>query len=145
LVYCYLFLFAYLAVIQAIYIDMVFCKESIRFWWRRVHEDASQGMYMSKIEISFFTARILLFSVHFQEMPGFKRKRGLTLTLYKKPYRYRLPVSPPSKRTKTSDIRTKNFPMWITPGAAPLRWMEPNRNRHWNTSGLRVTLSYLAE
>ena len=27
--------------------------------WRRVHEDASQGMYMSKIEISFFTARIL--------------------------------------------------------------------------------------
>jgi hypothetical protein len=23
---------------------------------RRVHEDASQGMYMSKIEISFFTA-----------------------------------------------------------------------------------------
>ena len=85
-----------------------FCKEireyNFRFWWRRVHEDASQGMYMSKIEICFFTARILLFSVHFQEMPGFKgkRKRGLTLTLYKKPYRYRLPVSPPSKRTKTS-------------------------------------------
>jgi hypothetical protein len=26
---------------------------------RRVHEDASQGMYMSKIEIFFFTARIL--------------------------------------------------------------------------------------
>ena len=28
-----------------------FCKEiredSFRFWWRRVHEDASQGMYMS--------------------------------------------------------------------------------------------------
>ena len=40
-----------------------FCKEiredNFRFWWRRVHEDASQGMYMSKIEISFFTARIL--------------------------------------------------------------------------------------
>ena len=37
-------------------------------------------------------------------MPGFKgkRKRGLTLTLYKKPFRYRLPVSPPRKRTKTS-------------------------------------------
>jgi hypothetical protein len=37
-----------------------FCKEiredNFRFWWRRVHEDASQGMYMSKIEISFFTA-----------------------------------------------------------------------------------------
>jgi hypothetical protein len=37
-------------------------------------------------------------------MPGFKgkRKRELTLTLYKKPFRYRLPVSPPRKRTKTS-------------------------------------------
>ena len=40
-----------------------FCKEiredNFRFWWRRVHEDASQGMNMSKIEIFFFTARIL--------------------------------------------------------------------------------------
>ena len=40
-----------------------FCKEiredNFRFWWRRVHEDASQGIYMSKIEICFFTARIL--------------------------------------------------------------------------------------
>ena len=40
-----------------------FCKEiredNFRFWWRRVHEDASQGMYMSKIEIFFLTARIL--------------------------------------------------------------------------------------
>jgi hypothetical protein len=40
-----------------------FCKEiredNFRFWWRRVHEDASEGMYMSKIEIFFFTARIL--------------------------------------------------------------------------------------
>jgi hypothetical protein len=37
-------------------------------------------------------------------MPGFKgkRKRGLTLTLYTKPFRYRLPVSPPRKRAKTS-------------------------------------------
>ena len=37
-------------------------------------------------------------------MPGFKgkRKRELTLTLYKKPFRYRLPVSLPRKRTKTS-------------------------------------------
>ena len=30
-----------------------FCKEiredNFRFWWRRVPEDASQGMYMSKI------------------------------------------------------------------------------------------------
>ena len=34
-----------------------FCKEiredNFRFWWRRVHEDASQGMYISKIEIFF--------------------------------------------------------------------------------------------
>ena len=40
-----------------------FCKEiredNFRFWWRRVQEDASQGMYMSKIEIFYFTARIL--------------------------------------------------------------------------------------
>ena len=43
-----------------------FCKEiredNFRFWWRRVHKDASQGMYslyMSKIKICFFTARIL--------------------------------------------------------------------------------------
>ena len=37
-------------------------------------------------------------------MPGFKgkMKRGLPLTLYNKPFRYRLPVSPPRKRTKTS-------------------------------------------
>jgi hypothetical protein len=35
-----------------------FCKEiredNFRFCWRRVHEDASQGIYMSKIEICFF-------------------------------------------------------------------------------------------
>jgi hypothetical protein len=34
-----------------------FCKQiredNFRFWWRRVHEDASQGMYMSKIEFAF--------------------------------------------------------------------------------------------
>jgi hypothetical protein len=37
-------------------------------------------------------------------MLGFKGKRKgvLTLILYKKPFRYRLPVSPPRKRTKTS-------------------------------------------
>jgi hypothetical protein len=44
-----------------------FCKEiredNFRFWWRRVHEDASQGMYMSKIEIFFFTARYTLCSI----------------------------------------------------------------------------------
>jgi hypothetical protein len=45
-----------------------------------------------------------LFSVHFQEMPGFKgkRKRGLILTLYKKPFRYRLPVILQKAITKTS-------------------------------------------
>jgi hypothetical protein len=54
-----------------------------------------------------------LFSVHFQEMPGFKgkRKRGLTLTLYKKPFRYRLPVR---KRTKTSSS-TPNFSKKVAP------------------------------
>jgi hypothetical protein len=35
-----------------------FCKEiredNFRFLWRRVHEDASQGMYMSKIEMFLF-------------------------------------------------------------------------------------------
>ena len=35
-----------------------FCKEiredNFRFWWRRVHEDASQGMYMSKIKTLLF-------------------------------------------------------------------------------------------
>jgi hypothetical protein len=40
-----------------------FCQEiredNFRFWWRRVHVNASHGMYMSKIEICFFTARIL--------------------------------------------------------------------------------------
>jgi hypothetical protein len=34
-------------------------KGENRFWWRRVHEDASQGMYMSTIENFFFTAQIL--------------------------------------------------------------------------------------
>ena len=39
-----------------------FCKEiredNFRFWWMRVHEDASQGMYMSKIEILFYCSNI---------------------------------------------------------------------------------------
>jgi hypothetical protein len=33
-------------------------------------------------------------------------------------------------------IRTKNRPVWITPGAAPLRWMGPNRNPQRSTSGM---------
>jgi hypothetical protein len=28
-------------------------------------------------------------------------------------------------------IRTKKRPVWITPGAAPLHWMGPNRNPRW--------------
>ena len=58
----------------------------------------------SKHKTDKYSNQNKLFSVHFQEMPGFKgkRKRGLTLTLYKNPFRYRLPVSPPRKRTKTS-------------------------------------------
>ena len=35
-----------------------FCKEiredNFRFWWRRVHEDASQGMYMTEIDFFHF-------------------------------------------------------------------------------------------
>jgi hypothetical protein len=44
--------------------------------------------------------------------------------------------------TTCNGIRTKNRPVWITPGAAPIRWMEPIRNPRC-TSGLKVTLSYL--
>jgi hypothetical protein len=36
-----------------------------------------------------------------------------------------------------------NRPVWITPGAAPIRWMGPNRNPRWSKRGLRVTFSYL--
>ena len=35
-----------------------FCKEiredNFRFWWRRVHKDASQGMYMTEIDFFHF-------------------------------------------------------------------------------------------
>ena len=34
-----------------------FCKEiredNFRFWWRRVHEDASQGMFLTKMQVKF--------------------------------------------------------------------------------------------
>jgi hypothetical protein len=33
-----------------------FVRITSGFGWRRVHEDASQGMYMSKIEIFYFVA-----------------------------------------------------------------------------------------
>ena len=41
-------------------------------------------------------------------------------------------LSPPLIFPTTSNgIRTKNRPMWITPGAAPIRWMGPIRNPRW--------------
>jgi hypothetical protein len=33
--------------------------------------------------------------------------------------------------TTYNGIRTKNRPVWITPGAAPMRWMGPIRNPCW--------------
>jgi hypothetical protein len=52
-----------------------FCKEiredNLRFWWRRVHEDASQGMYMSQIEICFFTARLQFTSDKSEFIPDY--------------------------------------------------------------------------
>ena len=33
--------------------------------------------------------------------------------------------------TTYSGIRTKNRPVWITPGATPIRWMGPIRNPRW--------------
>jgi hypothetical protein len=41
-----------------------------------------------------------------------KRKRWLTLTIHKKPFRYRLPASPPRKRTKiSSSTPNLKFPL----------------------------------
>ena len=46
--------------------------------------------------------------------------------------------------TTYNGIRTKNRPVWITPGAAPIRWTGSIRNPHWEQkNGMRVTLSYL--
>jgi hypothetical protein len=33
--------------------------------------------------------------------------------------------------TTYNGIRTKNRPVWITPGAAPIRWKGPIRNPRW--------------
>ena len=33
--------------------------------------------------------------------------------------------------TTYNGIRTKNRPVWITTGAAPIRWMGPIRNPRW--------------
>jgi hypothetical protein len=33
--------------------------------------------------------------------------------------------------TTSNGIRTKNRPVWITPGAAPIRWMGPIRSPRW--------------
>ena len=41
-------------------------------------------------------------------------------------------LSPPFIFTTTyNGIRTKNRPVWITSGAAPIRWMGPIRNPRW--------------
>jgi hypothetical protein len=41
-------------------------------------------------------------------------------------------LSPPLIfQTTYNRIRTKNRPVWITPGAAPIRWMGPIRNPRW--------------
>jgi hypothetical protein len=41
-------------------------------------------------------------------------------------------LSPPLIFPTTYDgFRTKNHPVWITPGAAPIRWMGPIRNPRW--------------
>jgi hypothetical protein len=41
-------------------------------------------------------------------------------------------LSPPLIFPTTSNgIRTKNRPVWITPDAAPIRWMGPIRNPRW--------------
>jgi hypothetical protein len=50
LVYCYLFLFVSLAVIQAIYMEMIFCKESISvpfssFLWILACPESGQSIY----------------------------------------------------------------------------------------------------
>jgi hypothetical protein len=111
LVYCYLFLFVSLAVIQAIYIEMFFCNESMFLLVLLI-------VFCKIDKLTLLITKLVNTLIHFQEMPGFKgkRKRGLTLTLYKKTFRYRLPVSPPRKRTKTS-TSTPNlkFPSIRTP------------------------------
>ena len=65
-----------------------FCKEiredSFRFWWRRVHEDASQGMYMSKIEIFFFTTRLLQIRECYAVANAFTIRNMYSLFLYMK-------------------------------------------------------------
>jgi hypothetical protein len=37
--------------------------------------------------------------------------------------------------TTYNGIRTKNRPVWFTPGAAPIRWMGPIRNPRWEQKG----------
>jgi hypothetical protein len=53
-----------------------FCKEiredNFRFWWKRVHEDASQGMYMSKIEI-FSNRQSIRHSIAFSDFAIFEQ------------------------------------------------------------------------
>ena len=47
--------------------------------------------------------------------------------------------------TTNNGIRTKNRPVWITPGAPPIRWMGPIRNPRWEqkrTEGYVIVSKY---
>ena len=56
-------------------------------------------------------------------------------------------LSPPlTFPTTYNGIRTKNRPVWFTPGAAPIRWMWPIRNPRWKqkrTEGYVIVSSVL--
>jgi hypothetical protein len=45
--------------------------------------------------------------------------------------------------TTYNGIRTKNHPVWITSGTAPIRWMGPIHIPRWEQKRTGVTLSYL--
>jgi hypothetical protein len=50
--------------------------------------------------------------------------------------------------TTYNGIRTKNRPVWITPSAAPIRWMGPIRNPRWEqkrTEGYVIVSNYLSQ
>ena len=48
--------------------------------------------------------------------------------------------------TTYNGIRTKNRPVWITPGTAPIRWKGPIRNPRWEqkqTEGYVIVSNFL--
>ena len=65
-----------------------FCKEiredNFRFWWRRVHEDASQGMYMSKIEFFFLLLQYCKIRECYAVANAFTIRNMYSLFLYMK-------------------------------------------------------------